>query len=167
MKIVIVSLFLATGMSLKAHPIKMTTGKLEINTKEKTCHLTLNFFIDDFTTALKEIYPLPDFDFQQPDDIVTGTILQYINHHFDLNIDSISIAFRIKTVAKIDSNVAQAQLEGNIQAIDHFVVAEIKDVLLFSIFSKQSNILHVIIDDKDPEILQYYKSVPVREIKFP
>ena len=166
-KILFVSLLLITGLSLNAHPIKMTTGKLEINTSDKTCFLTLNFFIDDFKDVLKEVYPIPEFDFQHPDEITTETIQKYINLNFDLLINYKPTVFSIEGIEQIENNVCQVRLMGDIQAFDHFEIATIKDALLFSSFSKQSNILHLIINNNTPKILQFYKTVSVRTERFP
>lgn len=157
---------LTMSMVLIAHPIKMSTGKLEINTTEKTCRLTLNFFIDDFKTALKEKVPMAEFDFQQPGEFLTGTIQQYITDNFGLMLDKQAVSFTIEKIDQIEQNVCQLILHGETKNIAQFEVATIKDALLFSSFSKQSNILHLIINNEKPQILQFYKAVPVRKVKI-
>lgn len=165
-KIVILSLFLISSTLLLAHPIKMTTGRLEINTDDKTCLLTLNFFIDDFEKVLQEIYPLPKLDFRHPDEITTETIQLYIIHNFDLLIDKKLVQFSINKIEQIESNVCQVSLSGDIYSFDQFELATIKNTLFFAAFSKQSNIVHLIINDKSPQILQFYEAVPVRIISM-
>ncbi|MFA9392643.1 MAG: DUF6702 family protein [Prolixibacteraceae bacterium] len=150
-----------------AHPIKMTTGKLELNTKDKTCVLTLNFFIDDFKAILKTIYPLPEFDFEHADENMTVAIQDYISRNFDLMIDHKPVSFLVKNIEQIESNVCQVTLSGNIYSFERFEIATIKDALFFSSFSKQSNILHLIVNKNTPKILQFYKTVPVRTERLP
>lgn len=160
-------IFLAISAYLLAHPIKMTTGKLQINTIEKTCLLTLNFFIDDFESEMRKIYPQPPFDYDKPDDIMKGTITDYILTNIEFSIDKNSIKLSLNSIEQIESNVFQITFKGDIKKISAFNLATIKNTLLFSSFSKQSNILHFIVDTNSTQILQFYPSAPVRKVKFP
>ena len=164
--IVYIGLFILFGTSLKAHPIKMTTGKLEIDTRTKSCILTLNLFSNDFEDALKVIYPVSKFDFEHPDEELFVIIQKYIVTNFELLIDREPVSFEVKNIDQIEENVCQVILNGNIGHLDHFEVALVKDALLFSSFSKQTNIIHLIINSNKPQILQFYKNVPVRTVNF-
>lgn len=159
-------LLLVIFSGLKAHPIKMTTGKLELKTSDKTCQLTLNFFIDDFEGELRKLYPQPSFNYQQPDEVMKGTILSYIQSNFELKINDKPVEFNLVRLEQIDQNVCQVRFSGQFQLTGNSNFATIKDKLLFSSFSKQSNILHLIVDNKEPIILQFYPEVPVRIEKF-
>ncbi|MFC0875948.1 DUF6702 family protein [Saccharicrinis sp. FJH2] len=155
-------ILLIPGGLLYAHPIKMTTGKLQIDTKDKNCILTLNFFIDDFESTLRKIYPQPAFNYDEPGETMKATIYEYITSNFELKLDDTVISFNLESIKKIEDNVCQVTLNGNFTNLSDFNLITVKDVLLFSSFSKQSNILHVFIDNGSHKILQFYPGVPVR-----
>ena len=144
----------------------MTTGKLVIDTKEKTCNLSLNFFIDDFESELRKMYPQPPFNYVTPNELMKATIEDYIGDHFGLMIENIVVPLKLKTIKKIEENVCQVTFSGKIDDLNSFDVVTIKDVLLFSSFKKQSNILHLVIDNQPARILKFYHGAPVRNERF-
>lgn len=159
-------LFLSISIGLNAHPIKMTTGKLELNISDKTCELTLIFFIDDFESELIKLYPQPAFSYQQPDDVMKGTIVSYIHRNFELKINDIPVESSLDKIEQIEQNVCQVKFSGQFKTTGNSNVVSIKNILLFSSFSKQSNILHFVVDKKEPVILQFYPGTPVRIENF-
>ena len=150
------------GGLLYAHPIKMTTEKLQIDTKKETCTLTLNFFIDDFESALRKIYPQPAFNYDEPGETMKATVYEYITSNFELKLDDTVVKFDLGSIKKIEDNVCQVTLNGNSANLSEFNLITVKDILLFSSFSKQSNILHVFIDSGSHKIMQFYPGAPVR-----
>lgn len=147
-----------------AHPIKMTTGKLQIETQNKTGLLTLNFFIDDFEAALRKLYPQPPFNYTEPDEIMKATISRYVLDNFSLTIDEQTVLLELSSIKKIEDNVCQVAFKCELSGITSFKEFTIKDVLLFESFRKQSNILHVKVNQKTPKILQFYPAMPVRRV---
>ncbi len=149
-----------------AHPIKMTTGKLDIKTQQKTCTLTLNFFIDDFESELLKIFPQPPFNYESPSDEMQNAIQSYVMDNVEISFGENTIALSISNIKKIEDNVCQVTLSGDINNSVLTNVITIKNTLLFPSFNKQSNIIHLYMDGQKKHILQFYKTAPVRTVKL-
>ncbi len=164
--IFILFILFSGSLVLKAHPIKMTTGKLELNTQQKNCVLTLNFFIDDFESEMRKMYPQPPFDYEAPGEQMIQSIQSYILEQIEIQLADNLVAIEVDTIQKIEDNVCQVKLKGAISGNIKDEVMSIKNTLLFSSFDKQSNIIHVYVDGKKQHILQFFPAAPVRTEKL-
>lgn len=158
--------FLLAVEGLSAHPIKMSTGKLQIDTQAKSCELTINFFINDFEPALRKIYPQPPFNYEEPDETMKESILDYIRKNVDVRLDDQSVKFNLRTIREIEDNVCQVTLTGQFPSLDHIHLVTVKNTLLFESFSKQSNIFRLVIDQESPKMLQFFHGAAVRVEKL-
>ncbi|MBS2100337.1 DUF6702 family protein [Carboxylicivirga linearis] len=161
--ILLFTLCLISSFAIKAHPIKITTGKLVVDSDSKSCELTLNFFADDFESTLQKEFPQLPFNYNDPSDEMKSTIDNYVVSQVSVSIDEVVVVFTLKTIALIEDNVCQVTFTGNLAAIDQFETLTIKNTLLFDAFDKQSNILHLYFNGDKVEILQFYPTIPVRK----
>jgi hypothetical protein len=153
-------------MPIMAHPIKMTTSKLEINSEDKTVFLSINFFIDDFEAALRKLYPQPAFNYSNPDDYLIMTLNNYINKCFRLTADTNVIVFKYYSLSKMEGNVCQVILLADYAEFKSVKKLTVSNSLLFESYRTQSNILHVFNNSKSSQILQFYPSDDLKVLKL-
>ena len=161
-KILITFLFFFTTCSLWAHAIKMTTGKLNINTKENICELTLNFFIDDFESELIKMFPQPPFDYKTPNSQMQETIESYVLSNLNIELNEMLVNLTLISIHKTEDNVCQVVFNGELDKNQKNDIVTVKNTLLFSSFDKQSNILHLYVDGEKKQIFRFFAGVPVR-----
>ncbi|MEN3324299.1 DUF6702 family protein [Mariniflexile soesokkakense] len=147
---------------VNAHAIKMTTGKLIFDTQHKTCVLTLNFFIDDFETELRKMYPQPPFNYENPGYEMEDTIYNYILDNVAIRFGEIKLKLKLNSITKIEDNVCQVSFKSEVPDIQNFDVFNIKNTLLFSSFNKQSNILHLYVNQEKRQIIRFFATAPIR-----
>lgn len=157
-KLLLVSVLCLFSVVLAAHPIKMTTGKLSIDTGGNRFSLTLNFFIDDFESELRKMVPQSPFNYTSPDERMTATITDYVKKYVQLYADNEKLSLDFTSVAKIQDNVCQVIFTGVLLRDVEIKQVTIINTLLFSSFDKQSNILHVYLNDSLKDVLQFYPS---------
>nr|WP_319401892.1 DUF6702 family protein [uncultured Carboxylicivirga sp.] len=148
------------------HPIKITTGRLDIDSKEKKCRLALNFFADDFESVLIKVYPQQEFDYKQPSVEMKQSIEHYVLNAFYLMINKKNVEFSLDFITIIEDNVCQVNFIADLKSMDDFEKITIKNILLFEAYSKQSNIIHLFIDKKRVGIMQFYPAIPVRSLSL-
>lgn len=122
--------------------------------------------MDDFENALRKKYPQEPFNYHAPTETMVATINDYIQRNLEINIQQKTLKFNYKSLQVIEDNVCQVVYTGKYDDKGDNKTSSIKNTLLFDSFSKQSNILHLIIDEKTPKILQFFPAVPVRSISF-
>jgi len=157
--ILLFTFYLISNIVIIAHPIKMTTGKLVVDSNAKSCELILNFFADDFESTLQKEFPQLPFNYEDPSDEMKSTIDNYVVRQVSVSINEVVIAFTIKSIALIEDNVCQVTFIGDVTPVDVFNTITIKNTLFFDAFDKQSNILHLQLNGKKVAILQFYPSV--------
>lgn len=151
-------IFISLGTLTFAHPIKLTTGKLTLHTSESVGNLVLNFFIDDFEAEMRKMYPQPPFNFEQPTGEMTLSIQDYIRKNVKIWVDDQVAALTVKGIQKIEENVCQVQLKVQFKNTLEMKVIKVHNSLLFDAFEKQSNMLHLFVDEDPHRILQFYPS---------
>nr|WP_321412716.1 DUF6702 family protein [uncultured Carboxylicivirga sp.] len=161
--LLLAALFTFNCFSVSAHPIKMTTGKLEIDVESKSCKLTINFFADDFESALQSEFPQPSFNYDNPQPEMIETIKNYVSGEFLLSVDDKEVKLELLKVKMIEENVCQVTFSGDLKTVRLFETVTIKNTLLFDVYNKQSNILHLIFNGDKITILQFYPAAPVRK----
>lgn len=141
--------------SSMAHPLKMTTGKIVINTEEKNLEVTINFFLDDFLDHLQLTYLM---NIDSLGDSALEVIEEYVNQNFQIQINEGENQILTLTSAEIVSeNVLQIGLKNMENSIEQINSVKISNTLLFDAFPKeQANILHVNIPSvKESKILRF------------
>lgn len=151
----LVSFLLFLTYSISAHPIKLATGKVHIDISSKHVEVLLNFFIDDFEPAMRQVYPQPSFDYSNQSDIMQITIAGYIQQHLLIQVSDSVTKLKVKSISKLEDNICQVSLEGVNNSIDNGVELSISNTLLFAIYQKQSNMLQVSFDNYRPQMLQF------------
>lgn len=159
---IITLLFLFGACNLWAHTIKMTTSKLSIDSQKKTCSITINFFIDDFERELINMYPQSPFEYKNPSNQMKKTIEDYILSNVIIKLNETQVSLELKSIKKIEDNICQVVLNGQLNAIQNFDVITIKNTLLFSSFDKQSNILHLYVDGEKKRVFRFFAGVPIK-----
>lgn len=152
------------GSVLMAHPIKMTTARLEISTTNGNARLTINFFIDDFEPELRKLYPQPSFNFDVPTEDMLASFKSYIQKNVSVALGDSILSFSDINIRRLEENVCQVEINGEATWLKRINHLKVKDTLLFSSFEKQSNILHLIIDEKLVKILQFYPNRPLEKV---
>lgn len=139
--ILILVVFLANA-GLKAHPIKMTTGKVTYQEDSGSFKIILNFFIDDFGDHLVEQYNMPQIDFSKRDQNLNSVIQDYIAKNFNFSVNYKVRTYEVTDWEIIEENVAQVRLQTE-SITDCPITIEITNRLLLDAFSNQSNILNI------------------------
>ena len=152
----LIFIILSISQNLLAHPIKMSTGKINFDTNSNTCTLTINLFNDDFESELRKMYPQPPFNFSKPDEIMVSSIEEYIFKNIKLKIGGKYIELELKSITQPDDNVCQVILTGDIPSISNYIT--VINTILFSSFEKQTNMLHIFKNNQQVQILQFYPS---------
>ncbi|MFI0429979.1 DUF6702 family protein [Mariniflexile sp. HMF6888] len=159
-RFIIILLVVYGPFNVWGHTIKMTTGKLNIDRKNNSCSLTINFFIDDFESELINMYPQAPFNYQTPSNEMLQTIEDYILNNVVIELNQTTAWLKLTSVNKTEENVCQVTLKGELH--ENKGVIKIKNTLLFSSFDKQSNVLHLFIDGEKKEILRFFAGIPIR-----
>jgi len=149
-----------------AHPIKMSTGKLEIDTEKKLCTITINLFIDDFETAIRKLYPQPPFNFTAQPEIMQNSIADYVMLNISISDNSEPISLKKKSITKQKSNVCQIIMTGSLNNLVQQSKIVVVNSLLFSSYNKQTNILYVYINGEQTELLKFYPSNAKKSIEL-
>ena len=165
-KFILISLLATITFTISAHPIKMSTSKLVVNTRDHSYQMTLNLFIDDFEPAIRNIYPQPPLNYANPDETMLASIQDYINKNILVKADENQVTLKIVSIEKIDTNVCQVKLTGMSSQNSPVKIITIKNTILFQSFSKQTNVVHVVIDGASPKILQFYPDDAIQVIKL-
>ncbi len=131
---------------LFGHPIKMTTGKITYNTDSKKLELVINFFLDDFSKCMQDVYRVPAEMFLEINEETSAYIVDYIQKKLHIAINNKKLSIEYNTMSFIEDNVLQVKLYINIQKITYIETLEIQNELLLEVFNDQSNIIHVQID---------------------
>ena len=156
-KFIQIILFLACNLTSFAHPIKMSTGKIEYLSNSHQFEITFHFFVDDFKTFLKDKYHLPDIDFNNPPDIVESYINEYIKSKVKLKVNGKPVELTFQKIHLLEENV--------VQVIFHFpppenkilTLLEVYNELLFDAYSSQSNMLQLKFDEfMEPYLLRFF-----------
>lgn len=158
------ALLLMCTFALHAHPIKMSTAKLQISTSDSIAVLTINFFKDDFENEIRNMYPQPPFNLVEPWEDMYPSIEDYIRKNVDISPDGKETDLHLVNVADGMENVYVVSIRVLAKGNWEFSTLNISNTLLFSSFDKQSNVLHVYIDDEKPKILQFYHHRPADRI---
>lgn len=156
--------FLFSSIWAYSHPIKLSTGKLEFDMDKQECQLKINFFIDDFEAAIRALYPQPPFDFSHPSQIMKSSIADYIQKNLTIEFKDQPILLSIDSISTIETNVCQVVLKGKYSILPKTKTISIINTLLFETYRKQSNILHVFINERQKDILQFYPSSAKKEV---
>lgn len=157
--------WLLLGSVLRGHPIKMTTGKVQFHSNDTVAELVFNFFIDDFESEMRKMYPQPPFNYENATEEMIASIQDYIRKNVSFQLGKSISKLSILAVKKIDDNVCQVSMSIYYAASETLKEIKVRNTLLFSSFDKQSNILHVLVDDESPQILQFYPNHPVAFVK--
>lgn len=157
--------FILFGASLFAHPIKMSTGKLTLQSNEKTAKLLINFFMDDFEAEMRKKYPQPPFVYKQPSDEMKLSIQDYIRKNVSVVVQTDEAEISLSKISVIEDNVCQVQLNLDFKKPLKCQEIKVKNALLFDSFEKQSNVVHLIVDDQSHQILQFYPNKRVVIVK--
>ncbi len=160
----LILLLLLVAMAIQAHPIKMSTAKLQITTKDSVARLMINFFKDDFESEIRKMYPQPPFNLVEPWEDMYPSIEEYIQKNVDISPDGKETSLQLVSVEEGMENVYVVNLQVIANGAWDFSSLNISNTLLFSSFDKQSNVLHVYINDEKPKILQFYPHRPADRI---
>lgn len=158
-------ILLYVSVATVAHPIKMSTGRMEVDSKTESISLLLNFFIDDFEPSIRQLYPQPEFNFEQQSDEMTYSIHDYVQKNLIIKADKDVVGFNLISIKKSEDNVCLVTFNGKHAALKTCDKFTIHNTLLFDIYDKQSNILHIKIDGNRAGILEFYPSSAVKFIK--
>lgn len=146
-----------------AHPIKMNTGKLIVNTTTKECQVTLNFFKDDFETALKQTYPQDKININNISKSMQTIIMNYIEKYFEIKVEETPIKWKLKNIENIEKkNVCQVTFTGKLPDYKTSSKLAIRNAVLFSTYKQQSNILHIYIDEHPLITEEFYSVITLR-----
>ena len=160
----VILLFITMSAVLLAHPIKMSTGRIEIDSNTDSVAILINFFIDDFEPAIHAFYPQPPFNFVAPSQEMTFAINNYVQKNLVIMADNKGLKYQLVSVKPYKENVCQVRFTGTDQMLSTCKSFTIQNTILFDVYEKQSNIMHLKIDGKAVKILEFYPSSAVKII---
>lgn len=137
-----------------SHPLKMTTGRMYYDKEKQTCMLSINFYVDDFSAWLTDIYYVPITEENITDSVYNPLLQDYLKKNvFIFSADSEAI-LHLDEAILIEENVLQISL-----TVDKFQFSEnteikVVNTLLFNAFDNQMNILHIELYEKK-EVVQF------------
>lgn len=145
--VLIISL-LFTITVINAHPIKMTTGRLYFDEEKQRCELLINFFIDDFTAHLSEIYhaEVTQSNIKDPENRLM--LLDYIGKNISIFDGYQQKKLSIDHVELIVENVLQVCIIVQDFNKDSSQEMKIVNSLLFDAYDNQTNILRIELGEK-------------------
>ena len=163
-KFIFTLIILLSTITLFAHPIKMTTGRMAINTEKDSLSVSIKFFIDDFEAAIVAFYPQPPFDFKNPSEEMTFAIDDYVQHNFVIKANKTKVPLKMTTVKSEEENVCEAIFYGKSDQFKTLEFLMIQNTLLFDTYEMQSNILELKIDKEKPQTIEFYPQTGVKII---
>ncbi len=152
-------------MGTMAHPIKLTTGRLTLHTNDSTGQLLLNFFVDDFEAHIRQLYPQPPFNLEQPSNEMILSIQDYIKKNVTVWVDAEPGTLTVQKLQPIEQNVCQVQLLIQFKRLLPVHEVKVKNALLFEAYAKQTNMLQLIINKEAPRMLEFYPNRRVEVLR--
>lgn len=126
----------------EAHPLKMTTGRIYYDNEQQKCFLVINFFTDDLTQHLTEIYHFPITENNITEESNRELFLDYFKKKFSIYDGSKEISYTPEYVKHADDNVLQVKFILNHLNIKSKEDIKVVNTLMFDAFDNQSNIIH-------------------------
>jgi hypothetical protein len=129
--------FIFIAFLIKAHPIKLSTSKLDFASNT----LTINLFQDDFEAHLIKTYR-QQLNFKTPDNITKKVLSDYIGKNFKISQNNKAISLQIQSISIIQENTVQITFKlSSLLATSKTLIT---NTILFDAFDTQSNVLHVV-----------------------
>lgn len=123
------------------HPFYVGVTEVQHNEKEKTLEISVKLFIDDFEAALNKQYRTT-IDLSQPKDAVkmNEQVAGYLQQHLQLKINGQAVKTEFLGYEK-EREAAWCYIQvNNISSVKKL---EITNSLLYDVFDKQINLIHV------------------------
>ena len=120
----------------------MTTGRIYYDHDQQKCFLMINFFTDDLTKHLTEIYHSPINEDNITEQSNRETFMDYFKKNFSIYEGLKEISCRPEYIKHSDDNVLQVKFilkNFNIKSKEEIKVV---NTLMFDAFDNQSNIIH-------------------------
>lgn len=165
-RIVFLVTFLLSFGIAKAHPIKLTTGKLTLSSTDTVADFLLNFFLDDFEPEMRKMYPQPPFNFDDPSDEMKASIQNYVRKNVAIWVDNVPGELFVTQITKLEENVCQVQFKLSFKKAPNLHSIKVRNTLLFSSFEKQSNVIHLFTPGGSHHIMEFYPNRPVEVINL-
>lgn len=141
-RFLIFSIIVLSFAFAKAHPIKMTTGRIYYDSGQQKCFLLINFFTDDLTKHLTEIYHFPINEDNITEQSNRETFMDYFKKKFSIYEGSKEFSYRLEYIKLSDDNVLQVKFILNNFNIKSKEEIKVVNTLMFDAFDNQSNIIH-------------------------
>ena len=156
MKIISSLLFiLLFNLNIYAHPIKLTTSKLQYYPTTGLIELTVNFFLDDLIPVLKKQYKIPALNIEQNKILAKKIISDYTDNKLHIWINDKEYNLELKDISPIQTNVLQAKFMFTLKPLNKIGKLEVINQLLFEAYEDQVNILHVFVPNQENIILKF------------
>lgn len=145
---------------MMAHPIKMSTAKLEI--KQGTAELTMNLFWDDFSAHLMKTYR-NQIKPEDNDKLSRKIISDYLHRYIKISANGKEIPVMVKSFEITEENVLQVRFSNF--SLENTTLIEVEYSVLMDGFDKQSNILHVLYSG-ERKSLQFTQRSKIQSFEF-
>ncbi len=142
-----------------AHPIKLSTSKLDLSTNT----LTINLFEDDFKAHLLKTYR-QQLDFEQADSITKQVVNAYLSKNFKIHYEENLLPLHLQSIQFLNKNVVQVIF--SVSRLPTSASLKITNSILTDAFDNQNNILHFISNDGEKSTLQFSKDQPSETLKL-
>lgn len=166
--ILFLTLFFFT-LWVDGHPLKMTTAKLSYNQNIEKLALTINFFFDDFSSQIINIYHLDENELNINNQEFKDIVLDYVNNNIKIEMDSNTGILALESLKIIEENVLQVIFYVNNNKLQYFSIIKIFNKVLVESYNDQINILHLKLKPNDKtQIFRFDKNqtYKVFEVNF-
>lgn len=137
---------------VEAHPIKLSTAKLDLTTPTPT--LTINLFWDDFEAHLLKIYR-QQLNVEQPDSLTKKVFYDYLTKRIVITQNGTTLTLYLQSIqVNTENTVSVVFIIPNYNTL---IKSEIINTVLFDAFTNQSNVLHVISEKNNRNVYQFNK----------
>jgi hypothetical protein len=164
--IISVLLFCAVNLAY-AHPIKISNGKIALDKNTERLEISLNFFMDDFSHHLEQLYHIQTAFNKNADGETQNIAMDYIARHFKVYLNDTLVVLQWKNATVIEDNVIQVQLFADVSGQNSPGTLKILNTLLFDAFDDQSNILQIDQPGGEKSVaLRFIPRDPVKTVNF-
>lgn len=120
----------------------MTTGRIYYDNNQQKCFLLINFFTDDLTKHLTEIYHSPINKDNITELSNKETFMDYFKKKLSIYDGLKEILYELEYFKHTDDNVLQVKFILNNFNIESKEEIKVVNTLMFDAFDNQSNIIH-------------------------
>ncbi len=144
-----------------AHPIKMSTAKMEID--NEIASVNLNLFWDDFSEHLITTYRNQVIA-NDSDKLSMKIISDYLHRNFQVRLNGNAVGVSVQSFS-LNEELNTLQVKFTPFSVENVSLLEVNYSVLMDAFDKQSNVLHVV-SSGERKSLQFTSRNKIQSLKL-